>query len=81
MDIKPTPVNQTSLFFKKEGIGIRKLMCLLKNLEIVDTGHTPHPKRAAKRNITKKKGIPNCQNRIRGMFLLPIEMSDCAANK
>ena len=65
MDIKPTPINQTSLFLTKDGIGIFRLICLLKNLEIVYIGQIPHPKRAAKRNITKKKGIPNCQNRIR----------------
>ena len=55
MDIKPVPVNQTPLFLTKEGIGIFRLICLLKNVEIVDIGHTPQPKRAAKRNTTKKK--------------------------
>ena len=60
MDIKPTPTNQTSLFLTKDGIGIFRLIRLLKNLEMEDIEQMPHPKRAAKRNTTKKSGKVNC---------------------
>jgi hypothetical protein len=72
---------QTSWLLIKDGIGNLKPTYLLKSLEIEDMGHTPHPNRAANRITTNKAGKPNCQQRIRTIFLLPIEASGCTVRK
>ena len=44
-------------------------------------GHIPHPKRAAKRNSTNKKGMLSCQHKINDLLLPPIALSVCITNR
>ncbi len=81
IDIKPTPMIKKPCFLIKEGIGIFKPANLFKNLEIVDIGHIPHAKRAAKRYVTKISGIPNCQQRMSVILFPPIKTSGCTKRK
>jgi hypothetical protein len=65
----------------KDGIGKFKLTNLFKNLEMDDIGHIPQAKRAAKRYVTNRSGVPRCQQRMRTMLFPPIKTSGCTNPK
>ena len=81
IDIKPMPMIKKPCFFMKDGIGKFKLTNLFKNLEMDDIGHIPQAKRAAKRYVTNRSGIPRCQQRMSGMLFPPIKRSGCTKPK
>jgi hypothetical protein len=81
INIKPIPITKKSCLLIKEGIGIFKPTYLFMNLEMVDKGHIPHAKRAAKRYVTNKRGMAICQQRMSTMLFPPIKTSGCTKKK